>query len=590
MARARELDPYLLTTLYQRWQAASARNEKSAVVAEACALWGITKPVIYKAFSRLGAGLSVFDVAGRKTPRKKSAARKALDEQRLAYAMKVGQYKYGGLGGGSKGYTIPTERIIELAIAQGDIQPEEALSRSQTDRLLRKAGVSARDFTVDKKTAVTILGGWTNEAWFIDATPLNRQFLRLDGNVIRRTDLNPSDKHLDDILQKDGLKKIWVFFAVDLYSDAYFLHAFAPEPTTPGAKRGGENSVTWMQFLDMAFLPKNNFPFEGLPEGLYSDRFSGIAAKTGALTNYLRTLEITSKTHFPGNSRAKGRVERMQGIFKQRFETVLNLFNTSRREINLESLNRYALASTREHNEKTGRFAKYLEGLKAHPTRKVTLKNLQDARVHHVTRSLTSYKTVTIKWDRLSESQTYFIEGAADFERGKKFHIYKNVNGVVKAQDPNDGRVYNCDPRGALAVRYGSHELLDGRHGLAETDAEKRRKEIVKNDRTFRRALNFDAIFPPENNLVYMPTQGEVIQTNSIVAPDTFATADEARAWLAFTSRTALGTLRDDLAQRIDKVLDLDIELNGSITRETAQRLLDILIVEKEQNQKVQEN
>jgi len=589
MPRARELDAEILIPLYNRWKSTSGRSVKGEIINEACALWGITKPVIYKAFNRIDIGYSGFEVAKGVVPRKKSMLRQNLEQNRIAYAKKIATYKYASRSG-QKGYVIPTERAIEIAIADGAIKPEEALSRSETDRWLKRLGISNRDFSVDKSTAISFVSHYANEVWFIDATPLNMHFLQLGGGIVHRPDLNPSDKHLSDILQRDGLFKIWVFYAIDLFSKAYFCYAFAPEPTTKGAKHGGENAFTWMQFLDMAFLPKDNYPFEGLPEIIYSDRFSGIKSASGPLRNYLSILNIRSEVHLPGNSRAKGLVEGRQSAFKRSYETVLNLFGNNHRALNLNSLNRYVISVSRKQNFDEKKFAAFIESAKQKPLRKVTAKNLQDARVRFVPRKLDAYKCVSVKWDNKSEKQKYFIEGAADFERGATFHLFRNVDGKVKAQDPKTGRLYDCDPRGALKVHFGEFKPLDDRHGLAETDAERNRKEIIAGVPAMRRAINFEAIFPAITNITVMRPQGDSIETNSIIAPDTFASGDEARAWLAITSGMALNHLRSDVRERIDDTLNLDIKLNGSVSRQTAEKLLESLIIEREQNNKVKES
>lgn len=582
MARARELDATILMPLYSKWKAADGRHVKGEIVKEACALWGITKPVVYKAFNRIDMGYSGFDVAKCAIPRKKSSARQSLEEKRKAYAKIIASYKFASRIG-QKGYVIPTEKVIEIALADGTIKPEDVLSRSETDRLMKRLGISNRDFSVDKKTAIELIAYYANEVWVIDATPLNRHFLTIDGGVKHRPDLDPEDKHLPDILQRDGLHKIWVFYAIDLFSRSYFCHAFAPEPTTPGAKFGGENAFTWMQFLDMAFLPKENYPLEGLPEIIYSDRFSGIKSANGPLRNFLSALNIQSETHIPKNSRAKGSVEGRQSAFKRSFETILNLFGSNRRELNLESLNKFFLAVARKQNFEEGKFSRYLESAKNHPLRKVTLKNLQDARVRFVPRKLNIHKCVTVKWSASSPTETYFIEGASDFERGHEFHLFRNVDGKVMAQDPKTGRLFTCDPRGKLKRHFGDWDILDGRHGLADTEAERMRKEVMAEAPNIRRAINFDAVFPAVTNIISMRPQGEQIETSSIVAPEFFESADEARAWLAMTSHTSLATVSEDLRGRIDKIIELDIELNGSVSRQTAMRLLDSLIEVREQ-------
>lgn len=584
MARARELDAEILIPLYNKWKAADSRHTKGEIIKEACALWGITKPVIYKAFGRLDMGYSGFDVARRAIPRRKSAVRQSIEQKRTQYAKIIASYKFASKIG-QKGYVIPTEQVIEIALADGSIKPEDVLSRSETDRWLKRLGISNRDFNVDKKTAAEIIAYYSNEVWVVDATPLNRHFLTIDGGIKHRPDLDSEDKHLPDILQRDGLHKIWVFYAVDLFSRTYFCHAFAPQPTTPGAKFGGENAFTWMQFLDMAFLPKEDYPFEGLPEIIYSDRFSGIKSSNGPLRNFLSALNIQSETHLPKNSRAKGVVEGRQSAFKRRYETILNLFASNRRELNLQSLNHYFMAVARKQNLEEGKFSAYLESAKTHPLRKVTVKNLQDARVRFVPRKLNIHKCVTVKWSPNTPTETYFIEGAADFERGHEFHLFRNVEGRVMAQDPKTGRLFTCDSRGKLKRHFGDWDILDGRHGLAESEAEKMRKEVMAQAPIVRRSINFEAVMPTVTNVSIFKPRGENIETNSIVAPDFFESADEARAWLAMASHMSMAAIGDDLRTRIDKIIDLDIELNGSVSRQTATRLLDSLIEFRDQNQ-----
>lgn len=585
MARARELDASLLLPLYHKWKAVGERSAKGEIVGEACALWGITKPVIYKAFQRLDRGYSGFDVARGQVPRTKNAATRGIEERRYAYAKIIASYKYASKLG-QKGYVIPTANAIEIALADGRIRAEDILSRSQTDRLMKSLGISNRDFSVDKKTAVEVIAYYANEVWVVDATPLNRHFLTIDGGIKYRNDLDPEDKHLPDILQRDGLAKIWVFYAVDLFSRVYFCHAFAPAPTTPGAKFGGENAFTWMQFLDMAFLPKENYAFEGLPEIIYSDRFSGIKSPNGPMRNFFSALNIRSETHLPKNSRAKGSVEGRQSAFKRRFETILNLFASTRRELNLDSLNRYFMAVSRKQNHEDGKFALYLESTKTHPLRRVTIKNLQDARVRFIPRKLTIHKCVTVKWNSTSPTETYFVEGAGDFERGHEFHMFRNVDGKVMAQDPKTGRIFACDARGKLKRHFGDWDILDERHGLSDTEAERLRKEIAADAPAVRRAINFDAVFPAVTNILSMRPPGEAIETTSVVAPDFFESGDEVRAWLALTSHMSFAAIGDDLRARIDKIIALDLELNGSVSQQTAMRLLDSLVEVREQNHK----
>lgn len=157
----------------------------------------------------------------------------------------------------------------------------------------------------------------------------------------------------------------------------------------------GNNTLAWMKFLYRAWKKKTGaFPFFGLPKALYSDNDSVI--KSEKFVYAMHRLKVEVRTHMPGNSRAKGKVESGFKVL-QEFEKMCKLVKFK----SLEEANAYLWNELLYWNNKihgsTGEkpFVRWTAGLNGEP-RMVPDQQLYETLCLNFDKSLI-YNNITIK-------------------------------------------------------------------------------------------------------------------------------------------------------------------------------------------------
>lgn len=108
---------------------------------------------------------------------------------------------------------------------------------------------------------------------------------------------------------------LYRYAAVDHFTKFLYIHYYYSS---------GERTDDWVDFLIRCFFMKpfkDQCPFMGVPENIYTDRGSGLNNPTGK--NFLKALDINLFNHLPGNPRAKGAVEVGHKIWQANFESRL---------------------------------------------------------------------------------------------------------------------------------------------------------------------------------------------------------------------------------------------------------------------------
>ncbi len=569
----RQIDESYLLSCFDLWKQAG-RIDRGRLIMRMQSETGLGRTAIYKRFERLQNGESLSQASGprRRGPSRKAKALAKVDRQA---ALIISSIKM-ATKGGKKSYVISTENAIEIAIKENLLDAnvwDAKKQRSKIDRLMRSLGINQRAFE-GSRAAVSWKANYVNEIWMVDATPLNKYYLNKRGSVTRKQIIAQNDKHLDDVLYRAELQKIWIYFAVDVFSGAWNAKAFAPQSR-------GENALDWRSFLTECFLEKQDkrIPFEGLPEILYSDQGSGIGA--GLIRNMIRRLGCRPETHLPGNSRAKAYVEGRISAFKRSFEPALNLIELR----NLAQLNFYITAFMVKHNIQQELYFRFLQGAKQRPIRKVSEKNIHDVTTTTLTRSVNAYGCISIT--RNSEKREYFV--SRDIEKGTRLEIYCDLEGQIFAQNPRTGVIYSCDSYGRRRVQPGSYQLLDDKRDWGKTEAENIRSKVLKESLRVRRTINYGSLLPKESNIHPLRAQGREIGTHCTLPPQHFNTVEDARLYI-FT-RTGLdeSEMNDEIGKAINDTLKSEMQKHDSIQSDLIHKICQLIKVNQKEIKEAQE-
>lgn len=553
------IDPTSIVPFYEKWRDLrsdqNAKLERGDVVNECARVVGVSKTQVYKYFNRLLEKQSVFSITRRSTHtngRIISAQRSRMDE----IAKKIAIIKI-ATETQSKIKYASTEAAMRIAIAEGLLDPEELpKSRSTIDRALGRLGLRVRDFK-KQATAVSLKAHFPGEWLVVDATPLDQHFLRLDNRFKYRKDLPQNDKHLADILRREGLRRIWLFFAVDMFSGAWFCRAYAPEG-------GGEDTGTWIEFLTEAFSGKSGIPLSGIPYNLYSDRGSGLTSNE--TQSFLNRLGINVATHLPGNPRAKGLVEGRISAAKRSHETLLK--GLEEEYLDLPLLNDHYERWQIYHNTVSGAYDKFCEGSKQNPIRIADSDSIRNARFAFRIRKLDVYGQVSVKWTSKGKSEKYFV--SRDLPKGMTLHVYKDLSGQVRARDPRTGRVYDCDQRGKQFRYMGSFKNEIG-YEWDDTEEQSLRKQIRKTAQKTK--FKYESTLPPET-----PSREWTGKTVAHHIPDPFSPTEFPSIGDALaTLEEATGDISDELLPTLVAGFKKILEQNGVITFDDIRKFIQLL-------------
>ncbi len=571
-------DEYLLYSFSSKYSNAQGRKEKGQVVKWFMTQAGCSKGTAYNVLKRMSNDISIADIAGAKQQRKsrKNDIQKAIE---LRDTKRISAIKRRS---GEDKKWIPTERAIEIAEDMGFIEKGK-YTRSTMDRLLKKYGLNfkAAQFT---KIAHEITTRHPMHVVAVDATPIDHYYMALDRSVARYN-LAAGDKHIEDYLARDNRSKVWVYYAVDMYTRAWVAKPYASVPKGKNSKNPGENAEDWLDFLKFVFLPKHNLesplegrrapfedcPLEGLPLILFCDRGSGIGRST-LVNRVCSRLGINVATHFPGYSSAKGVVESRIGAFKRSFECQINPEVIK----NIDQLFYFYTSWAEYHNEDRGFYAKFQKESIKYPIRRVTEKNLQDVVVSHAIRTIDGYGCVSI------DGQDWFVTYDPKYKK-EKVKVFR----VPSLEDPHEF-VYKVETSDKVI-----HTCSEGRQQMdfeewrknlfPVTQEEKHRKEAEKLSKTIARMQDFDDILPRDNKnaakLHRLParTTGKEIETHSPLVQENFPTVKQAWSWLLNQSGLFVEQIPEPEYNTINNAFLLIYEKEGIVPGALAESLSNLL-------------
>lgn len=199
--------------------------------------------------------------------------------------------------------------VIETAELNHWIQPG-AISVPTYNRLLASRQLSHQQRKQYIKPFRWFEESFANERHYLDISGFGDYFVEPDGSIGFESTLFHSKNRAGN--RKPRLQ---LFMVVEGYSRVAYALFYM-----------GKNVLNWIDFLVRSWSPKEEpyrFPFQGRPHHLYSDS-EGIF-RSPLMVRFLQAMDVEYGHHFPGNSRAKGKVERVIGEFKERMRHLLQI-------------------------------------------------------------------------------------------------------------------------------------------------------------------------------------------------------------------------------------------------------------------------
>lgn len=551
------VDPITLAKYYRDWRdlkGVGTKLERGEIVREACRQFGIDSvSTVYKYFNRLLTGESVFSAT--KPKARGGVVLSSRREERYRLLRKIATLKV-ATETNSKIKNASTKEAMRICVEEGLLRAEDLPHRSTIDRDLGKYGLRMRDFR-KAHTAVQLYADFAGEWYVVDATPLDQHYLRLDNKFKYRKDLSQKDKHLAEILHKEGLRKIILIFAVDLFSGAWFCRAYAPEG-------GGESVAIWLDFWNELILAKPDIPMQGVCFNAYGDQGNGL--KSNEAKAYFNRLGTNIVTHLVNMPSAKGLVEGRISAAKRSHEALLKGLEDEYLDLNL--LNEHYRQWQIYHNTVSGAYAKFCESTNKKPLRSVNADDLRNARLAFNRRKIDAYGCISIKWTSKSKVEYYFV--GRDIARGTELNVYRDITGKVIALDPRTGRRYECDQRGKQRRKMGTFRN-DHDYDWSQTPEEKVRKEIRKiaKDTTF----TYESTLPPKIDIPEWTGK-----TRPHFVPDPSFPVEYASVGDAICALEEIaGEIEEDLLPAIASSLNLILESNGKLVYSDLRKFAEIM-------------
>ncbi len=582
MPRGKKFNESLVAEFAGKYMEAGNRNERSDAIRWFQSMTGVSPSTARRVLSEVtSSGKSCLEVAERKQRRKSRKTDIQLaEEKRHAHA--VAAFKR--LPGDGRKKWIPTERAITMAENTGLI-PAGRYTRATMDRLLEREGLNKRQTNIGT-TAHGITAEYPGQVLVVDATPMDQYYLKLDGKVLRYH-TPEGDKHLDDLLHREHLVKIWVYYAVDMYSKAFLAMPFARLPRE-GRRNSGENADDWYEFLKWVILPKSGIspiqgrpapfadcPFEGIPDVIYCDKGSGIGKST-LINETMANLGPRIVTHFPGNPSAKGMVEGRISAFKRSAEVGFIPHTIT----NVNELMYIYQAWVNYFNKTRMYYDKWRAGVKSNPILRATEEDFHHASVKSTTRTITQYGTVSL------EKKDFFVHYD---ER----YLHTKVT-VYRPKTRDGGYRYTARLYDGKIV-----ELVEGRpeHAFNDIKSHKKshgaanREEVKRLSAQLSNIITFDTTLPPDlsDNIVSFPQkfrQAEIAP--SIIAPPVFDTIDSAWKWMLNRTGLFMEEIPDDCVSAVSTILQAAFDKDRFISGEAATTIASI--IEKNKTAEVSTN
>jgi transposase InsO family protein len=277
----------------------AAHGSREAVVLDACRMLGCKRGALYTKLRKVGW------CSGRALRADKGDCRVTEAEVRAVSAIMMASRRMTGK------ILLPVCDAIDIALANSKLT--ERVAPSTMLRLMRK--FDCHPTQLQRPTShVGMASLHPNHVWQLDASVCvlyrlkNGRTKVLDERTFNAR--KPAD--LAKILNERLLRYAITDHTTGVVIARYYVAA-------------GEDQRTLFDFLMWAFHPQTGRVMHGVPWMLVWD--AGSANQSHAIRNLLTALGIRHWAHVPGNSRAKGQVERMHDIVERKFEGRLSFLN-----------------------------------------------------------------------------------------------------------------------------------------------------------------------------------------------------------------------------------------------------------------------
>lgn len=476
--------------IFEQHESAESRFRKGRLVSEYCKRYNVSKPVFYERKQNYLSNNGLF-------LDKKPIIR--MDKQRYAQIVRdvitisMLQKYY---------FNIGVEEAARICNNRGLLQVANTLSRSQISRYQTSLGISTR-LRKQREASIKWKAEYSYQIFMCDASPMEQFFMNFKGEIILRRDLVSKDKHTMDKLEEKKLTRVWGFYMVDVFSGAYQVYYIAC---------AGESSNAWMEAFAYFFTKKKNpkIPLFGIGDMLYTDLGSGLHSIRSKA--FLKSLnpDIVVKAHPKGKPESKGRVEGRIGAWKKRCERIFHRDYFRNIQELQETAEQFLVWDQTKRSDK---YKVWAEGLKDHPVKEVSLKNVEDAMVTRIKRQVDAYRCVVIT------GKKYRIP--VDVPKGEMVDVFWRRSEAF-VQLPN-GTIHPLNPDGEFS--YTDKEAFNKPARIQLVNA------INKDYKEVGKEIRFEDILPdldgsPEN---YDIPKGIEMESHSAMPVDEYSVDDAVR-------------------------------------------------------------
>ncbi|MCL2154155.1 MAG: hypothetical protein FWH53_00680 [Leptospirales bacterium] len=561
MAKGKIFDETILVEFANRLHEAESKKAKGEAIQWFIDMTGVSKGTVYRIIEKMFRKEPLSKIAAAKqTRRSRKTDIQLAQEKRDILTLAAIKFQ-----NGPDKRPLPTERaqIIWNSMGYGK---KEKYSRSTVDRKLAQYRTNAKHMN-NRPVAHRLKADYPFHVVGVDATPLDLYYLTLDANI-KRYDTPKGDKHLDDILQREQLRKIWLYCLVDMYSDAFLIMPFASLPKGINSKKSGENADDWYSFLKFGFLPKNNLispldnfplplldcPIEGQPTILFCDKGSGIGGSK-LITNLCGNLGIEIVIHVPGNPSAKGFVEGRISAFKRSYESMLNR-NLIK---NINQLIYFCFSWSHKHNKKSGAYDKWREGVQDKPIIRLTDQSFKNASVTRVERVIDAYGCISI-------DNKYFFVTEDESWRGQRVQVYRPYvrEGGLRYSVLLDKKIVSC-------IEGKSEHGFKDIKSFPKSEGAKNREEVNILAGQVRSKQIFEDILPEldDGKVRHLPNKFTTKEVHTPLVRDKFMSVNNAIDWMLNQNGLFLEEIPQDYINKIKSIFEMLLYETGSIDGDT---------------------
>ncbi len=515
--------------------AAATHSEKRAVLGKYANMYATSPATLYRKIKELDKAPTVR--LRRSDYLKPRVADKAVfekDMQVIAGIMRAPSRE-------GQGEFLAAETALDLAISEELISKEYNVHT--VTRWLSRMGMSRRGFQTEKK-AVKLTAEHSNHVCLVDATVSRLYYLSTTGKVIADSSIARDRSHADDRIKRLGLKKIWLYVAVDLYSKAWWCRGFADLHL-------GENAADYFEFFRELFLPKQGVPMHGVPRVIYSDPGSSLKGKMiGRMCDYLGIKLIH---HMPHHPRAKGPVEARIHAIQRQGEALLALLPKEERPADIEAYNSFMQDFARKHNAKSGAWTKWHQNTVGLTT--VSESDIIQSVAEPFTRLIDVWGCISV-----NAVQYEVVDGQELI--GQRVDVWRRLNGSLVVQSV-DGRLFAVKETGPVEV------IADGTdyHGFKKTEGEANRELAILESKKFHRTISRGAVAPKKQQVLHIPAAGTPLQKNSAVPLEAYEDSQSAWLFLAEYTGYARAELSDETRDKIDKFFEILLGMTPPVIR-----------------------